>query len=414
MRRYFVALAVALGCASPGSHPAVGDAGFDIGAAPLDQPVARDTGVPGVPDVAVDGPLEARDTGSVSPSRTVLRVRYPGRGRSIALRGDLGGVLDWQRGVAFRVVGEDVFEWSGEAVNAAFEWKPLLDDRTWSRGPNYRATPGATVEVYPRFEAGGGRYFRWQTALRSTVLGNTRGVWVYLPPSYEENTSSRYPVVYMHDGQNLFDPRAAFGAVAWNADGALNAGAEDASVREAIVVGPENNAARVDEYTPTLDATRMAGGRGDLYLRFLVEELKPLVDRTFRTMPSRDHTALVGSSLGGLISSYAGVRRAEVFGLIGALSPSTWWDARVILREVATVPTRPQRPLRVYIDSGDSGPSMDDLENTRMHAAAWRSAGYTDDRDLRYVVGRGAAHNEAAWAQRLPGAFRFLLGPRAP
>lgn len=115
-----------------------------------------------------------------------------------------------------------------------------------------------------------------------------------------------------------------------------------------------------------------------------------------------------------MISSYAGVRRADVFGLVGALSPSTWWDDRVILREVATVPARAQRPLRVYVDSGDSGASMDDVENTRAHAAAWRAAGYVDDQSLLHVVQRGASHSEVWWARRLPGALRFLLGPRRP
>jgi predicted alpha/beta superfamily hydrolase len=180
------------------------------------------------------------------------------------------------------------------------------------------------------------------------------------------------------------------------------------------VVGVENTPARMDEYTPTRDATRMAGGRGAQYLRFLVEELKPLIDASFRTLPGREHTALAGSSLGGLITAYAGVHRAEVFGLLGIFSPSTWWDDRMILREVMGLAARPVRPLRVYIDSGDSGPSADDRANTEQHAAAWRALGYRDGETLRYVVEAGGQHNEAAWARRFPGAMRFLLGPRSP
>ena len=121
----------------------------------------------------------------------------------------------------------------------------------------------------------------------------------------------------------------------------------------------------------------------------------------------------MGSSLGGLASAYAGVTRADVFGLVGEMSPSTWWGGTVILAEVSTTPTRPAKPLRVYVDSGDSGASNDDVVNTTELAARYRKAGYTDAKDLLHVVQPGAQHNEFYWAQRLPAALHFLLGPRA-
>jgi predicted alpha/beta superfamily hydrolase len=399
---------------------------------PLDALVGLDTTPPGdVPDAGFDAGLDAgfdagsdaggttRDAGAdvaADAGRvTTLRVRHGGlMGRTLSLRGDALGLLNWDRGVAFTEESPGVWAWRSAAVQAPFEWKPLVGDMTWSRGPNYRAAPGDTVEVSARFFASAGEVSRWRAAVPSMHLENARGIWVYLPPSYAEDPSRRYPVVYMHDGQNLFDPRAAFGGVAWAVDRAMNDGAEDATVREAIVVGVENTPARMDEYTPTRDATRMAGGRGAQYLRFLVEELKPLIDASFRTLPGREHTALAGSSLGGLITAYAGVHRAEVFGLLGIFSPSTWWDDRMILREVMGLAARPVRPLRVYIDSGDSGPSADDRANTEQHAAAWRALGYRDGETLRYVVEAGGQHNEAAWARRFPGAMRFLLGPRSP
>lgn len=361
---------------------------------------------PDVTDAPADRPADVVDAGTV----TTLRVRYAPRTGDVALRGSVTP-LNWDRGVTFRRVSDDTWEWTSSDVRDALEWKPLLDDRTWSRGPNYRANPGATVVVFPHFVNGIGEVGRTYPSFMSTVLGNRRGIWIYLPPSYGENTAARFPVVYMHDGQNLFDPRAAFGGVAWSADDAMNGGAEDATIREAIIVGVENTADRIAEYTPTRDAT-YGGGNGDAYLRMLIDEVKPMIDRTYRTLPDRANTALVGSSLGGLISSYAGVRRADVFGLIGSMSPSTWWNDGVILREVATTPMRAARPLRVYVDSGNAGDSMDGVTQTRELAATYRSVGYAEGTTLHYVVQDGGQHSERYWAQRLPGALAFLLGPR--
>ncbi|TAK28017.1 MAG: alpha/beta hydrolase [Myxococcaceae bacterium] len=361
------------------------------------------------------GSPAAPDAGSVDVAtrRTTLRVHYPVGARSLSLRGDLAG-LSWERGVSLTRVTADVWEWSSDEVARSFEWKPLLDDREWSIGSNYRASPGATLDIYPRFVTRSGRWSRAMSAFHSTVLNNDRGLWLYFPPSYDENPTARFPVVYMHDGQNLFNPATAFGGNPWYAQDALNHGAEIGSIREAILVGIENTPDRIDEYTPSRDAGRMAGGRGALYLRMLIEEVKPLIDRSYRTRPGAADTVLLGSSLGGLISAWAGVHHAQVFGNIGAMSPSTWWDDRMLLREVAMLRGLEARPRRIYVDSGDGGESGDDVANTAMLAEAIRAAGYRDEIDLRYVVQRGAVHNEVYWAQRLPGALAFLLGSRDP
>ncbi|MFO0626762.1 MAG: alpha/beta hydrolase-fold protein [Polyangiales bacterium] len=361
-------------------------------------------------DAAIDA--SATDgSGADVATRTVLRVRHGLGMRPIALRGDAPGLLTWTRGVSLRRIDDTLSEWSSDAVRAPFAWKPLADDTTWSLGPNFTARPGETTEVWARFTREAGVAQRWRADFRSVALANVRGVWVYLPPSYEEHPTRRYPVVYMHDGQNLFEPGAAFGGQAWEADDAMNLGASDGSMREAIVVGVENTQARIDEYTPSADPEVMRGGRAAQYLTLLVDELMPEVNRAFRTLTGPAHTALVGSSLGGLVSLWIGLRRADVFGAVGAMSPSTWWDGRMILREVAAA--RGTRMLRVWVDSGDSGPSRDGVDDTRMLADALRTAGYREGESLRYVVQPGASHNEAAWRSRLPDALRFLLGPRA-
>ena len=445
MRRYVAALWLLIGCAAAGGSPQEIDGRTTSPDAIVDVEVRSDLGIDtatevsvdvpvledrpdvtsaemgfdaGVPDAGVDGGfadvvIDATTAADVATTRTVLRVHYPVGARALSLRGDLAG-LSWERGVSLTRVTADVWEWSSDGVARSFEWKPLLDDREWSLGSNYRATPGATLDIYPRFVTRSGRWSRAIPAFRSTVLGNERGVWIYLPPTYDENPAARFPVVYMHDGQNLFNPATAFGGQPWYAQDALNQGAESGAIREAIIVGVENTADRINEYTPTRDTGRMTGGRGELYLRMLVEEVKPLIDRSYRTLPGRGDTVLVGSSLGGLISTWAGVRRGDVFGHIGALSPSTWWDDRMLLREAATLRGLATRPLRVYVDSGDAGDSRDGVADTAMLADVLRAAGYRDGVDLRYVMQPGATHNEVYWARRLPGALGFLLGRRDP
>jgi predicted alpha/beta superfamily hydrolase len=166
------------------------------------------------------------------------------------------------------------------------------------------------------------------------------------------------------------------------------------------------------DYTPSFDASEGAGGGAAAYLTSLVTELKPLVDRELRTKTGREDTAMIGSSLGGLVTAWASVHHASTFGLCGAMSPSTWWDNTMILSEVSTLAAQSTKPLRIYVDSGDSGPSLDDNANTALLAGRYRTSGYVDGRDLLYVLARGARHNESYWAERLPGALRFLVGPR--
>lgn len=340
---------------------------------------------------------------------TTIRVHYPTGTRRMFLRGSLAP-LSWTAGVAMQQVDAETWEYSLPAHSTELEFKPRLDETEWSKGPNYVVKPGMTVDVFPRFFRDVGEVSRRWADFRSAALNNSRGVWVYLPPTYLENTTFRAPVVYMHDGQNLFDASTAFGGTEWQVDETMNRTANDGFIAEAIVVGPENTAARIDEYTPT-STMQYGGGQGATYLRFLVDELKPAVDREYRTRPGRESTVVIGSSLGGLISTYAGVQKPEVFGNVGAMSPSTWWDNRWILGSVAGLRAAPLRPLKVYVDSGNAGTSMDDVTNTADLAQAWRDRGYADEVTLKYVVQNGASHNETYWAQRLPVALRFLLGP---
>ncbi len=351
-------------------------------------------------------------TGGGGAGLTVVRVHYP-TGHAMALRGSLAP-LNWNTGVALNESPAETWVWSASGLTQTLELKPLLDDTTWSRGPNYQVEPGQTLDVYPHFTTTQGQWSRQWPSFHSNVLNNDRGVWLYLPPTYLENTTAHLPVLYMHDGQNLFDPSAAFGGNPWWVQNTVDAAAESGAFDELIVVGPENTADRIAEYTPTADPGN-GGGNGDAYLTMLVTELKPMVDAQLRTLPDAAHTGILGSSLGGLISAYAGVKKADTFGRVGVMSPSSWWDNQVLATTLLPMTPASPRPLRVYLDSGDSGTDNDDVTDTAAVAQVYQTTlGYTEGVDFHYVVQPGGQHNETYWAQRLPGALVFLFGPRTP
>lgn len=341
---------------------------------------------------AADASSDSTQTTEAAAERSgvAVRVHYPaGWGHRITLRCS----DDWSRALTTTWTAEDV--WVGTAAVGA-TCKPLLDDATWSIGPSY--APG---EIWPHFRHVGGAVER-HAGFRSDLLGKDRGVWIYTPPSYEENARQTYPVVYMHDGQNLFSDATSFGGVSWDVGGAMDEGIASGAIAEAIVIGIENDADRMAEYTPVPDPD-YGGGSADAYLRFLVTELKPAVDRGWRTQPDAAHTAIIGSSLGGLVSVWAGLTHADTFGLVGALSPSTWWNGAWVLdqSQAATPAIR-----RIYLDSGDAGPSQDDVVDTSRLAAVWKTK---PNVEVDYVLDRGASHTETYWRKRIPGALAFLL-----
>jgi predicted alpha/beta superfamily hydrolase len=252
--------------------------------------------------------------------------------------------------------------------------------------------------------------------LESPQLGNQRDILVYLPPSYDLGRE-RYPVFYLHDGQNLFDETTSF-AGEWQVDETMEA--LSLVGVEAIMVGiPNSGVDRLDEYSP-FRAASYGGGQGDNYLAFIVETVKPLIDATFRTKPGRQHTGLMGSSMGGLISLYGFFRHQEVFGFAGVMSPSLWFAKGAIYDYVEQAPFARGR---IYLDSGTrehndgSGRWITMIGKSRRYYASVRrmqrllvKKGYRPRRDLLYVEEKWARHEEAAWARRLPRAICFLLG----
>ena len=245
-----------------------------------------------------------------------------------------------------------------------------------------------------------------------------RLIRVYLPAAYDAQPDARFPVVYMHDGQNLFDDGDAAFGVEWRVDETLDALTAAGEVEPHIVVGVDNTAERMDDYTPSFDPTVGAGGKGDAYADFLADVVKPLVDLHFRTRCGRAHTAVLGSSLGGLISLHIALRRPETFGLVGCVSPSLWWGDG---EEVAAWESfQGPPPVRLWLDAGSaeggeepaSGGDM--IAGIRAARAAALAHGLTPGDTLGYLEDPGALHNEAAWAARLDSIFRFLLASARP
>lgn len=243
-----------------------------------------------------------------------------------------------------------------------------------------------------------------------------REILVYLPPSLggrqpgaPRRGERRYPTLYFHDGQNVFDARTSYSGE-WRADETLEELSGEGIEAIAVAV-PNAGDARLDEYNPWRSreswwrAGRPVGGRGDAYLDWLVGAVKPLVDRSFPTASERSATGVIGSSMGGLISLYALLAHGDTFGLGGVMSPSLRWNDFSVLR---LVEERGLPPARVHLDMGG-------LEWRGMTADARRlrdtllAQGLLEGRDLHYVEERYAPHREAAWARRLPGALRFLL-----
>ncbi|HEY1016617.1 MAG TPA: alpha/beta hydrolase-fold protein [Herpetosiphonaceae bacterium] len=333
-----------------------------------------------------------------------IYVHYDtGWGNSLSIRGS-AAPLSWGAGKPMTWTSGNVWVWEAPATLAAFEFKVLVNDSRWSVGANYSVTAGPprAVHVYPFFNAVNGRLATVSNVF-SPQLNNQRTVMLYLPPSYDQNPAKRYPVVYMHDGQNLFNAQTAFGGVEWQVDETMNRLVLQGGVREAIVVGVYNTAGRMSEYTPSVDPG-YGGGNANAYLDFLQNTLKPYVDANYRTLAGAQDTLMIGSSLGGLVSCYAGWTRPAVWGAVGCMSSSFWWDGQEFTQTVETFAGK--KPARFYLDAGANN---DGAPQTTRFRDALLADGYASGADLLHVYDPNGSHSESSWARRLPTPLGYLL-----
>lgn len=241
----------------------------------------------------------------------------------------------------------------------------------------------------------------------SQFLQYDRDISVYVPPEYEEQPNHHFPVLYMHDGQNIFDPRTSFvRGQTWRMAETADALIEAGEIEPLIIVGIANTGEhRLGEYTPVRDL-QLGGGGTDKYGRLIIEELMPLIRSNYRILEGPAHTGLGGSSLGGLVTLYLGLKFSNIFGQLAVLSPSVWWSHRSIIGCVNEA--RPDRRPSIWLDMGDAEGKRAladaDLLNRRLKTRGWRT-----NLDLHYEHIAGGTHDEASWAKRVGPMLRFLF-----
>lgn len=268
----------------------------------------------------------------------------------------------------------------------------------------------ASARMEPEWQILSPRLHRYPH-FHSRFLPDNRDITIYLPPGYSEIPTANYPVLYMNDGQNLFDsrhpesfPKRRTWQMAESADAAITAG----EVEPLLIIGISNTGSRrLAEYTPTAD-WKLGGGEAEKYGCLLVEELLPFIASHYRVKPEAANTGLGGSSLGALAALYLGLKHPDAFGRLGVLSPSVWWNHRAILTLVQEMtPKLPHRP-RIWLDIGDSEGERA-IADTDLLERRLRTEGWHAPANLIYQRFPGGSHNEDSWAQRVQPMLRFLF-----
>jgi len=296
-------------------------------------------------------------------------------------------------------------------------WRRVYETESHARAAELKAplTGSRLLLPEPSFHEGMPVYENPRLLLHrrftSALLPARRDVIIALPPDYF-TAARRYPVLYLQDGQNLFDPETSFiKGCYWDVQTTADRLANEGLIEPVIGVGVYNTGdARMAEYTPMPDPN-LGGGQGELYARLLIEELKPWVDRAYRTLDGPEHTGVGGSSLGGLESLYIGLTWPQVFGRLAILSPSAWWARGAILRYVRKV--RPEPRPRIWLDMGLAEGPMMIRRADELHRLLERR-GWREGKDMTYLRAPGATHSEDAWAKRVEPFLRFLFPPRKP
>jgi predicted alpha/beta superfamily hydrolase len=250
---------------------------------------------------------------------------------------------------------------------------------------------------------------RLHRALKLRFVEDSRDVIVYLPPGYNSSAERRYPVLYLHDGQNLFDAATAFLGNEWGLDELAEELIQNGLIQPLIIVGIYNaGEERISEYTHVKDR-RGRGGRARRYAKALVDYLKPFIDSEYRTLPDVENTGLGGSSLGGLVTLYLGLRYPRVFGKLIIMSPSVWWANRAILRDVRKLPHKSGQKIWLDIGTSEGENAESIVKNVEDLRDALISKGWLLGEDLAFLADHGAGHNEKAWGYRMRDALQFLF-----
>lgn len=234
----------------------------------------------------------------------------------------------------------------------------------------------------------------------SPILNNKRDIVVWLPIGYnsKKNPCKKYPVLYMHDGQNILDLKTSYAGKDWRVDETVTRLIKQKKIKEIIVVGIYNTPDRLDEYSWC--------EKGQNYLKFIVTELKPFIDSTYKTLADKNNTAIMGSSMGGLISFYAAWHYPNVFSMVGCLSSSFYFNNERSIKQVRKYKGR-KKLIKFYIDHGEDGSVCGQKMFVELS-----NKGYVIGQDIDYFYSPGAEHNEMAWAERLERPLLFFFGTK--
>ncbi|HVH47297.1 MAG TPA: alpha/beta hydrolase-fold protein [Labilithrix sp.] len=378
-----------------------------------------------VPSSSATAPAGQTNTQEpVAPGAATIRVHYPAGSHTLGLRGSVAP-LAADKSTPLTAGAADTYELALGVIAQTVEFTPTLDDKP-AIGPKYVVKPGQTADVYPYFTAAKGEVVIKWADFKSKIHASTRNIRVYTPPSYKENTAARYPVIYVHDGQTTFagstSPNQTVDGCL-NADLAIDKGSETGTIAEAIIVGIDNGSSvldltgqkRIAEMSPTKSA--QGGGEGPQYASMITDEIKPMVDKEYRTKPERESTFTIGASMGGLISAYLAFDRHQVFGGFGTQSGALWWDNQVMVTKAKNDIAAGKKPLRIYVDYGEGeAPEPDYTQKLVTPNQAFlkvaKEGGYVDGQTLLFNLGpKGSEHKSKSWGTRIPAAFTFLLGP---
>jgi predicted alpha/beta superfamily hydrolase len=291
--------------------------------------------------------------------------------------------------------------------------KEGLNDRGGTPG-NYHLTVNNDTIVFVEINKWGGSVPA-KVTFKGQITGNVkyhrnfqgiglrpRDIIVWLPPSYEMNTDKRYPVLYAHDGQNLFDPATSAFGIDWQLDETADSLIRQGKINEMIIVGLYNTPARMKEY--------WTGDTGRLYMNFVVNQVKPFIDKTYRTLPDRKNTASIGSSAGGLISFMLLWEHNDIFSKAACISPAFFIKGELDYVSTVTDYKGPRKKLKAYFDCGGIGLESILLPGATKMISLLKRKGYKEDKDYLWYYDKNAEHNEPNWAKRAWRPLEFLYG----
>ena len=237
---------------------------------------------------------------------------------------------------------------------------------------------------------------KYHKNFKSEILQNERDIIVWIPPSYKNESDRKFSVLYMHDGQNIMDPKTSYAGMDWRVDETATKLIKSGKLEEIIIVGIYNTPDRLEEYSDS--------EKGNKYLKFIIDELMPFINSNYRTKTTNTDTAIMGSSMGGLISLLAVWKYPDVFGKAACLSSSFYYDDEKAIKMVRDYKGE-KKKIKIYIDHGEDG-----LPRGQKMFCALGEKGFIIGTDIDYFYAPGAEHTENAWAGRLERPLLFLFG----